>query len=62
MVKFQLKDVMNSFHEDYDYNFNHNYLILESGIIPALHIRKLKNFNLLTKPLYNYFSTHKNEN
>lgn len=62
MVKFQLNDVMNSFHDYYDNNFNHNYLILESGIIPALCNLKLKNFNLITKSLYNYFSTHKNEN
>ena len=53
---------MNSFHDYYDYNFNQNYLISESGINQALHFRKLKNFNLITKPLYNYFSTHKNEN
>tara|TARA_Y100000814_G_scaffold270248_1_gene226200 strand:+ start:349 stop:537 length:189 start_codon:yes stop_codon:yes gene_type:complete len=62
MVKFKLNDGMNSFHDYYDYNFNQNYLISESGINQALHFRKLKNFNLITKPLYNYFSTHKNEN
>ena len=62
MVKFQLNDVMNLFHEDYDNNFNHNYLIIESGNIPALHIRKLNKFNQITKPLYKNYSTLKNEN